>query len=273
MSDGEDDFWSFSGRPTAERRQSEPMTGLAAEIAGRFKELFYAYDNRRSADNRSAQETLGPSEIGTPCDRRIAFQLLGVPAVNPGGDGWAAFVGTCGHKGLAEMFEWANHGTGRYATEQALMLPSALVPKGTADLLDRTLCMLDDHKFLGNSSLSKLRFDGPSRTYRVQLHCYAYAAVLAGERVEHVALIAWPREAATLKGLYVWTEPYQESIAVEALARVDRIAAQIRDTDHHGVNGELKIAAGFPTADDCGWCPWHSKTKGGCRGHEISSTR
>ncbi|KPI09888.1 hypothetical protein OV450_3379 [Actinobacteria bacterium OV450] len=239
------------------------MEGLALEIASRFKELFYAYDNRRSAENRSAQTHLGPSEIGTPCDRRIAMSLMRVPPVNPGGDGWAAFVGTCIHAGLAGMFQWADLGTGRYATEIPLVLPSAFVPRGTGDLLDRTLCMLDDHKCLGNSSLSKLRLEGPSPTYRTQVHTYAYAAVRAGEVVEHVAIIAWPREAGSLKGLHVWTEPYDESVAVAALQRVDRIAAALNSDEF----GPARRPEDFATADDCRYCPFKSNTKQGCSGH------
>src|SRR5690606_22850826 len=66
----------------------------ARDLATRIKETFYAYSNRKTKDNRSAQTTLGPSEIGTPCDRRLALTVMGAAPVNPGGDGWAAFVGT-----------------------------------------------------------------------------------------------------------------------------------------------------------------------------------
>ncbi|MFH8626213.1 hypothetical protein ACH4A8_30755 [Streptomyces vietnamensis] len=126
-----------------------PMTDLGRELTARLKEMFYAFDNRRSEDNRSAQTTMGPSEMGTPCDRRLELSLMRMPPVNPGGDGWAAFVGTCIHAGLEQMFMWADHGTGRFACETRLAFNSKYVPKGTADLIDRTLFMLDDHKCQG----------------------------------------------------------------------------------------------------------------------------
>ncbi|MFJ9848607.1 hypothetical protein [Streptomyces sp. NPDC101150] len=256
--------WLMGNADKPARRSAPAMAGLATEIAGRVKELFYAYDNRKSADNRSAQAHLGPSEIGTPCDRRIAMSLMQVPPVNPGGDGWAAFVGTCIHAGLADMFRWADHGTGRYATEMPLTLPSVTVPKGTGDLLDRTMLLFADHKCMGNSSLSKLRLDGPSNTYRVQVHTYAYAAIRDGEHVEHVAIVAWPREASSLKGLHVWTEPYDESIALAALARAEDIAARAH---HLGRDGNPRRFDAFTTADDCRFCPFKTNTAKGCKGH------
>jgi hypothetical protein len=245
-----------------------PMTDLGREIAARVKETFYAYGNRPSSDNRSAQVHLGPSEIGTPCDRRLAMSLLRIPAVNTGGDGWAAFVGTCVHAGLAEMFMWADAGSGRYSVETPLEFPSVLVPRGTGDLLDRVLCVFVDHKAMGKWSLNKLRTQGPSLTYRVQVHTYAYGAKRRGEKIRHVAIIAWPREGSTLDDLYVWTEPYDRTVAEKALKRVERIA---RDLPENCPPGEAALrAAQFDTAADCSYCPHHlsgsKDLKHGCSG-------
>lgn len=230
-----------------------PMTVLGEQVAARMKELFYSYDNRKTDDNRSAQVTLGPSEIGTPCDRRLAMSLLGIPAVNPGGDGWAAFVGTCIHAGLADMFTWADAGTGRFAVEQQLTFPNEHVPRGTADLLDRTLCMVDDHKAQGRWSLDKLKTQGIPPGYRVQLHTYGYGKRLQGEVVDFVALISWPREASTLADLYVVVEPYDPQVARDALERVDRIAELTTALDR----GEpLKTAREFDIdPESCKFCP------------------
>lgn len=255
-----------------------PMTVLAERVVARMKELFYAYDNRKTDDNRSAQVTLGPSEIGTPCDRRLAMSLLGIPAVNPGGDGWAAFVGTCVHAGLAEMFMWADAGTGRFAVEQRLTFPNEHVPRGTADLLDRTLCMVDDHKAQGRWSLDKLKTQGIPPGYRVQLHTYGYGMRLKGETVDYVALISWPREASNLADMYAVIEPYDPQIARDALERVDGIAAEIKM--HETVRAQwagldinahkLGIAKEFPVADDCRFCahyaPGDPDMTRGCNG-------
>lgn len=251
-----------------EPEPDKPMSDFGREIAASIKQLFYQYNQRQTSDNRSAQTTMGPSEIGTPCERRIAMSLMKAPAVNSGGDGFAAWFGTQGHRGLAEMFEWANAGSGRYAVETPLTFPSAYVPKGTGDLLDRSLLLFLDHKFMGTWSLNKLRTKGPSETYRVQVHTYAYGARQRGERVEHVAIVGWPRQGKDLNDLYVWTEPYNPKIASDALARVERIAKACRSKQDELVeiysgDGQTmaeintRVAADFPIAPDCTWCPFY----------------
>lgn len=257
-------------RATAARTQKSVtrMEGKALEVASRLKELFFEYDNRQSDDNRSAQQTMGPSEIGSPCDRRIALSLLRVPPVNPGGDGWAAFVGTCVHVGLAEMLMWGNAGTGRYQTEVPLKFGSIVVPRGTTDVIDTTLLMGIDHKVMGSYSLNKLKTEGPTPTYRVQVHSYALGARMAGFEVKDVAIVAWPRERSSLDDLYVWTEPYDPDIARNAIARVEQISDSLE-----GDNEDKLLMAYTHSIDnsDCRYCPYHlpgaARSEGGkCNG-------
>lgn len=252
-------------------RSEEPaqeMNDLGKELTARLKEMFYAYDNRRSADNRSAQVTMGPSEMGTPCDRRLALSFLRMPPVSPGGDGWAAFVGTCIHEGLARMFLWANAGTGRFAVETPLTFDSEVVPKGTADLIDRTLFMLDDHKCQGRWSRNKLKSVGPIPTYRVQAHVYAHGARQRGERIDHVAIISWPRDESTLDDLYVWTEPYRPDIVKAAFERVEGISglAESKMEELTGIlplgTPEIQIKARVGgtfniDSESCRFCPFY----------------
>lgn len=259
-------------QPAGRRSEAPPlpMTAEAGELAARLKELFYAYDNRRSSDNRSAQVTMGPSEMGTPCDRRLALSLMRMPPVNPGGDGWAAFVGTAIHAALEQMFMWADAGTGRFAVEQRLEFPSAYVPKGTADLIDRTLFMLDDHKCQGRWSRNKLRTQGPSPTYRAQAHTYAYGARLRGERIEKIAIISWPRDEATLDDLYVHVEDYSPAIVKAAFERVEEIGAsvganikdlrrlyEVPEGAETSTDIKARVAANYNVADDCRFCPFY----------------
>jgi hypothetical protein len=236
---------TYGRKPKAPVR---PMTELGQRLVSELKQMFFHYNNRPSSDNRSAQRHLGPSEIGTPCDRRLALSLTDFPKVNPGGDGWAAFVGTCVHAGVAEMLEWADAGSGRYGVEVPLEFPSVHVPRGTGDELDRVLLCFIDQKMMGGWSLDKLKSEGPSQTYRVQVQTYAYGARLRGEKVESVAIVGWPRDQSTLDDLYAWTEPYDPSIARNALTRVDSIAERIES----GV-----LPAEFPIADDCRYCPFN----------------
>lgn len=242
--------WTGSEKP-------EPMKDLAKDLSTRIDELFYSYDNRKTKDNRSAQTTLGPSEIGTLCDRRLAMALMGVPPVNPGGDGWAAFVGTKGHDGMAEMLTWANAGTGRFAVEMKLTFPSLIVPHGTTDALDRMDGTLIDWKFMGEYSLKKFKLEGPSPTYRIQAQTYGLGAKEAGEAVRNVAIVGLPRGGGSLKDKHVWTEKFDPKVGRAALKRVENIAVKTAGFEQHGT--PMEIAAKFETANDCRFCPFYLK--------------
>ncbi|MEU3052210.1 hypothetical protein [Streptomyces griseus] len=251
----------------------QPMTELGTEIAARLKEMFHGFSNRQE---RSQQTTLGPSEIGSPCDRRLAMSLMRMPRVNPGGDGWASFVGTCVHAGLAEMFAWADAGSGRYAVESRLTYDNPHVPKGTTDLIDRVLLLVGDHKLMGKWSRNKLKSKGPTATYRVQGHVYGLFARARGEQIEQIAIIAWPRDESSLDDLYVWTEPYNPGIALKALARVDDIAAKVGPVEFGEVAEYAKTqkAAKFSiNSSDCRYCPFYMPaakdlSNGACNGKQ-----
>lgn len=255
--------YALSQPPDYVKAEKVEMTEKAKEITARFKEIFYSYTNRRTKDNRGAQKTLGPSEIGTPCDRRLAMSLMGVEPVNPGGDGWAAQVGTWAHSGLEEMFRWASANSGRFATEVRVQLPSKNVPFGTTDLIDRTAAIIEDFKLMGEYSLKKLREQGPPEHYRIQAHVYGLGATLAGEKIRDVAILGLPRGGSSLDQMYVWTEPFDRKVAEDALARVDRIAGsvqEIRRVDGLGdVPSPMSTAKVFSVGDDCRYCPFHLK--------------
>jgi hypothetical protein len=235
---------------------SQGNNQFSLDLGISIDETFFAYSNRSSTDNRSAQVHLGPSEIGTPCDRRLAMGLLKVRPVNPGGDGFAAWLGTQGHRGMADIYEWADGGSGRFAVETPLNFPSKQVPRGTGDLLDRRLRCFVDWKFMGTWALKALSTKGPSETYRVQLHTYAYGAAQRGEKVDWIALVGLPRQGSSLKEKYVWSEPYDKSVAVSALARVKRIAEDIREDQANSVP-RIDTLQAMSIAKDCTFCDFH----------------
>lgn len=248
---------------------ARPMDPIELQIATMFREIFYQYTNR---SRRSQQTTLGPSQVGTPCDRRLVMHFLGAPKVNPGGDGWAAWVGTQIHKGLEDMLKWADAGKGRFAVEQRLKFPSAEVPYGTADAIDRTLFMVDDHKAQGQWAADKLRTSGPSTLYRTQLHVYGMGARQKGERIERVALISWPRDKSNLDDLYVWSESYNPQIARDALGRAERLNQWQKQKRAEGLTPQ-QVAEAADIADDCRYCVFHlpdakDLSNGGCNGRQ-----
>lgn len=160
---------------------------------------------------------------------------------------------------------WADADTGRFAVEQRLEFGSVFVPKGTADLIDRTLFMILDHKCQGRWSRNKLKTSGPSPTYKVQAHVYAYGARLRGEKIEKIAIVSWPRDEATLDDLYVHVEDYNPMIAKKAFERVEEIGASVESNqdemrrilpDAEELEIKARVAANYQVADDCRFCPF-----------------
>ncbi len=161
---------------------------------------------------RSLQVHLGPSELGSVCDREVAAKLAGLPATNHVMDPWPSIVGTAVHAWLADAFaaENARLGRIRWIPEQRV------VPhpdhSGTADLYDALEQTVGDHKVLGPTSLAKVkRPEGPPRHYQVQLLLYAKGYRLLGLPVRRVALIAYPRTKSSLDELYVWERPHTQA--------------------------------------------------------------
>ena len=155
---------------------------------------------------RSQQVHLGPSEIGSECDREVAGKLAGLEATNHVTDPWPSVVGTAVHAWMEEAFTADGP---RWLTERKVT-PAPDAPArenghtGTADLFDLQTATLIDHKILGRSTHDKLVRHGPPAHYRAQLLLYARGYQHAGVPVRRVALAAWPRAGATLGGLHVW---------------------------------------------------------------------
>ena len=69
-------------------------------------ELFSIIEQAIAHQPRTLQTSIGPSEIGNPCDRRIGYKLAGTQPVNGvGAVNWKAFVGTALHEILATRSE------------------------------------------------------------------------------------------------------------------------------------------------------------------------
>jgi hypothetical protein len=217
---------------------------------------------------RSQQQALGPSEIGEVCPRKLAYKLMRHTESNTDSDPWASIVGTAVHAWLADAFLAANARLGRirYLVEQRLVIRGALT--GTCDLYDADRQMVIDHKVPGVTSMNAAKKNGPSPTYIAQAHLYGYGYVQLGLPVKDVALALYPR-AGMLSGLWVWTQPYDESVALQALARHDSIleVAAALDVAHHA---ERYRDVPRVTGHACTYCPYWkpgTDTGDGCPGH------
>lgn len=179
---------------------------------------------------RTLQQHLGPSELGVMCDRQVAGKMAALPVTNHVVDPWPSIVGTACHAWAADAFDADNlrYPYTRWLTETRVT-PHPDHP-GTADLYDAVERAVVDHKFLGESSMAKVR-KNPPRKYRAQLMLYGLGYHKLGLPVERVVLAAYPRTAASLDGLYVWeqqTDYANPASAVHQLLRAVLEQTQVR---------------------------------------------
>jgi CRISPR/Cas system-associated exonuclease Cas4 (RecB family) len=191
---------------------------------------------------RSQQTMIGASEIGTPCSRRLAYKLLNVEAVNTDTDSWPAIVGTSVHYYLERAFK--KHPD--YLTEVKVVLEPWT--KGTADLVHLPSKTVIDHKVVGATALKTYKAKGMSAQYRVQLNAYALGLRLAGYEIENIAVMFWSR-SGMMRDAFSITEPYDEALVEQCLARFDAIKAMVE-------MGTAALPLIPTTPTHCMYCPY-----------------
>lgn len=202
------------------------LTGTLGErLAEDLRDMVRAYEDGRE---RSQQTHIGPSGIGSPCTRCLARGVLGMALTRDFDDPWCRIIGTAVH----EWLECAAHthnaaiDRARYATETRVQPHPDVLPKGgNADLYDTDTHTVVDHKVVGAEPLRKYRLNGPGPQYRIQGHLYGLGFHRLGKRVDHVAIAFWQR-GGRLSDLYVWTEPFDAQIALDAINRYRTIRDQ-----------------------------------------------
>jgi hypothetical protein len=257
----------------ADLSQLPPIEAEPSEFPNLADELFRIIRHAISDAPRSKQRTIGPSEIGTPCSRRLGYHFLDVPKVNYDPAPWIPTVGTAIHMWLEDVFKSANleHEPGlRWLIEHRVNVGEIGDESinGSCDLYDRVTRTVVDWKSCGVTALRNYRKAGPGDTYRTQLHLYGRGWTRRGLPVDRVALIALPRNAE-LADAYIWHEPYNEQLAVDALDRATRIK--------EATTAGPTVLPFLRTANaHCGHCPWYlpAATELGeaCPGHTETGT-
>lgn len=228
----------------------------AAAILKRDLENIVLWTERESP--RSRQRAIGPSEVGNPCDRRIAYRIAGTERVNTFGDPWPAVVGTAIHGWLEEAitrFQRTNGDQG-WLTE-VRVAPDDMV-QGRSDLFHLPTGTVIDFKTSGSDKIRALhRGASPVPEYITQINLYGLGHERAGRAVKHVALVYYPR-AGWLNDAFVWHAPYDRNIALAALERLYAIGFNLLDLDvenHPDSFSAIKATGG----DNCVWCPMFSR--------------
>lgn len=234
-----------------------------------------------SDDPRGAQVHVGPSELGTPCVRKLALKALKAPE-RCTGIKWRPFVGTAVHAALASRVA-AVAPKGRLMTEVGLMVEDADDPDdviaGSSDVLLITnedgVVEVIDWKIVAKSTLAKANAGNVDDKYEVQLDVYGLGVERTlGLRPARVTVIFLP-SAGDFHEARVVSKDYDPGNAQKAIDRYHRIRSTARS------KGLPYVVESAPTAEDfCASCSYLgvevTDTETGatmilCRGNTVES--
>lgn len=209
---------------------------------------------------RSLQTTIGPSELGNPCDHCLAARLAGWTK-NEHETPWLPFIGTCVHEHFERLFSDQTGTVPLGPVEQKITvgLLGGREIRGSCDLFIPQVAgmggMSVDWKIVGASKLQRVRASGhPGKQYEVQAHLYGRGWNKIGRRCTYVSVYFLPRNNPSLDNGYMWCDWYNEQIALDALARAERIEANIRVLETISTEKRDQWISTLNRAPDCWDC-------------------
>jgi len=213
------------------------------------RELMQVIVDAGTYSPRSRQVSIGPSELGEECTRKLAYKLLDWDKVNVTASGsWAAQVGTAIHSYLEQVFS----GKEAYETESRVEIRAGL--KGTVDLFHTERNMVLDWKTKSPTGVKEKRSQGASKKEIIQVMTYAYGKVKAGTPVEYVGLVYLPT-GGQISDMYIELHQYNEQYVTDALKRIDNVYELLATID---VEANPAMWAHIPTVPSrmCMYCPY-----------------
>lgn len=209
---------------------------------------------------RTQQTTLGPSEIGEPCARKLGYKISRFPEpFTYVDDPWFAIMGTATHSWIAGGLERIN----KLAIERGEQPPWLIEERvsvrpgldGSLDAYNWLMHRVVDHKIVGKTGHDKYRKLGPSTVYEVQIQAYGVGAVNKGLPVDKVSIAFYPRFDNITRSMYVWTDDFKPEIVYKALARLDIIEELVRQLRPLADPIQFTRIPKLPSVD-CRLCPW-----------------
>ena len=178
-------------------------------------ELITALRNKDSGRARSLQPEIGPSELGS-CRRKVFYRLNSQPETNTNDLKLAAIMGTAIHTEIDAALRKADPKGIKFWLETEVAFNGM---KAHVDCYIPEEKMIVDWKTVKSKTLGYF----PSKQQIWQVQTYGYLMKHgAGNPVDTVALVAISRDGDE-RDVIMHSEPYNESIALEALAWLDEI--------------------------------------------------
>lgn len=213
------------------------------------RELMQVITDAGTYSPRSKQVSIGPSELGEECTRKLAYKLLDWEKVNVTASGsWAAQVGTAIHAYLEGVFS----GNEKYQTENRVEIRAGL--KGTIDLFHNERNMVLDWKTKSITGVKDKRAKGASKKEIIQVMTYAYGKVKEGVPVDYVGLVFLPT-GGQISDMYIELHQYNEQYVTDALERIDNVYALLSTID---VEANPAMWQHIPAVSSslCLYCPY-----------------
>ncbi len=234
----------------------DPDPGPIKEPPSTIATLHGILTDYQNNSDRSQQVEIGPSEIGVPCDRRLAYRLHGKAENQDGCLKWAALQGTAMHELIAKALQADNERLGRQRWRiEHEVWPDPTV-KGHSDALDtdNDAMTVIDWKLTGKSRLDTYRRKGPGDQYEKQAHLYGLGYQRAGFPVRFIRIVFLPR-THDFNDAYEWTAPYSRTVAEAALDRMYGLMEKLHDVN---ASADPHVWEQIPAtpSDDCRYCPY-----------------
>ncbi|MGH9249909.1 MAG: DNA cytosine methyltransferase, partial [Acidimicrobiales bacterium] len=206
-----------SRQPWSESAATATEPSPRPEGVSPHREIIDAFEAAIAYHPRTQQRLIGPSEIGTSCDRCLAHKLVGSQQ-NRGG-AWLPTIGTAVHA-------WADPALRRFLPRMLTELRVYIgiignrLIGGTADIFDPVEGRIVDLKVVGANTLKHAKA-GPTAMYRKQVQGYGRGCELAGHEVNEVAILYLPRNSPSLADSIWWSQPYDRQVTIDTLSYVD----------------------------------------------------
>lgn len=237
------------------------MSGGDTELRDLIIDIVLEYEKTRP---RSQQVALGPSEIGDPCPRKLAYKISRFPEpMSYVDDPWYAMMGTAMHETFGKVLERENEKAKAFYEKPPWLIEQRVTVRtgidgtleGSLDAYNWLMQRVIDWKLVGKTAHTKYRRHGPSKVYHTQIQAYGVGARRHGLIVDKVSIAFLPRFASISEALYVWTGPFKPEIVDQALKRLDIITELVRQLNPLAYPERFRDIKSVPS-DDCRLCPW-----------------
>ena len=178
--------------------------------------LLHVLHSKDASRDRSLQTEVGPSEIGG-CRRKVWYRLNAQPHTNENQSKLAAIMGTAIHAAIEDAIGAIDPEGKEYLVETEVAYGDM---KAHVDLFVPSTGAVIDWK---TSKIKNLSYF-PSNQQRWQVQIYGYLLSKNGYEVKTVNLVAIARDGAE-KDVKVHSEPYDETMALAALAWLENVKA------------------------------------------------